>query len=153
VTTSVWDTPDLRSAGDYIKFEKIGDTISGTVTAIRVQRWDDGSVSPQLFLTTDDGEEKTLTAGQVRLKVALAEKRPEAGDHVTITLTDLEQRGGGKTLKHFDVQVVPGGGKAPATPLSAATGTPVAAAPVDAQAAAAALANLTPEQRAAIGLA
>lgn len=147
---SIWDEPDLQAAGDYVRFEHPGDSISGTVNAVRVQRWQDGSVSPQLLLTTDDGEERTVTAGQVRLKAALADERPEAGDHITIRLEKIEPRGGGKTLKHWDVKVTRGYG---AAPTEAATPTAAAAPPaVDAQAAAAALAALTPEQRKALGL-
>lgn len=140
---SIWDDPDLQAGGDFISFENIGDGVSGTINAIRTHRFDDGKVVPQILLTTDDGEEKTLTAGQVRLKAELAEKRPEAGDHLTVRLSEIEKRSGGKTLKHFTVEVNRGG--APAT----------AAAParqIDTAAAAAALANLTPEQKAALGI-
>jgi hypothetical protein len=54
-----------------------------------------------------------LTAGQVRLKAALAEQRPEAGDHLTVTLKQVEKRSGGKTLKHFDVEIKRGSGDKP----------------------------------------
>lgn len=108
---SIWDDPELSTGGDYIKFDNIGDTVTGTVVAIRVHRWDDGKVSPQVLLDVA-GEEKTITAGQVRLKAALAEQRPEPGDLLTVTLCDVEKRQGGKTLKHFDVSVVRGGGAA-----------------------------------------
>lgn len=110
---SIWDDPDMRVGGDYIKFDQVGDTVTGTILASRIHRWDDGTASPQLLLDVD-GEEKSLTAGQVRLKAALAEKRPENGDTITVTLTDIEKRSGGKTLKHFDVQVTRAGGTPPA---------------------------------------
>src|SRR5690349_14505679 len=97
---SIWDDPELRAGGDFVKFENPGDSIAGVINAVRAHRFDDGKVAPQILLTTDDGEEKTITAGQVRLKIALAEQRPEAGDHLTITLTNVEKRAGGKTLKH-----------------------------------------------------
>lgn len=100
----VWADPDFAIGGDYIKFDNPGDTVTGKVIAVRKHVWDDGSVSPQILLDVD-GEEKTLTAGQVRLKAELAAKRPQPGQHVTITLTEIEKRSGGKTLKHFDVQV------------------------------------------------
>lgn len=155
-SSSVWDDPNLRSGGDFAKFETPGDSIAGTVTAIRAHHWDDGSVCPQIFLATDDGEEKTVTAGQIRLKNLLAEQRPEAGDHITITLTDIEKRAGGKTLKHFSLDVTRGDGTpaAPAAPdvAPAAPDVAPAAAGVDPAAVAAALANMTPEQRAALGL-
>lgn len=149
--TSVWDDPDLRVGGEFVKFENVGDTVSGTVNAVRAHRFDDGSVAPQVLLTTDAGEERTVTAGQVRLKAELAAQRPEPGDHITITHTEVEKRSGGKTLKHFSVQVNRGGA-APAAAPAAATPAPQPAAGVDPAAAAAALANLSPEQRKALGL-
>lgn len=158
---SIWDDPDLRVGGEFMKFDNVGDTISGTVSAVRAHRFDDGSVAPQVLLVTDDGEERTVTAGQVRLKAALAEQRPESGDHVTITFTEVEKRAGGKTLKHFDVKVNRGGAPAP-PPVQQATPAvaPPAAAPAqeqpapaaDNQALLAALGNLTAEQKAALGL-
>lgn len=162
MTASVWDDPDLRVGGEFVKFDAPGDTVSGTVNAVRAHRFDDGSVAPQVLLTTDEGEERTVTAGQIRLKTELALQRPEPGDHVTITFTDIEKRSGGKTLKHFAVQVTRGGRPAAATTAQAAPAAVPAAAPVaapapaaaaiDPAAAAAALANLTPEQRAQLGL-
>lgn len=150
--TSIWDDPDLRVGGEFFKFDNVGDSIAGTINAVRAHRFDDGSVAPQVMLTTDDGEEKTVTAGQVRLKAALAEQRPEAGDHITITFTENEKRAGGKTLKHFDVNVARGGGSATPAPAAAPAAQPANEQPVDQAALTAALGNLTPEQRAALGL-
>ena len=101
---SIWDSPGMSVGGDYIKFEQVGDSITGKVVEVTVKRWDDGSICPQLLIDTPDGV-KTVTAGQVRLKAALAEQRPEQGDTITIRLSDIERRSGGKTLKHFDVNV------------------------------------------------
>jgi hypothetical protein len=42
----------------------------------------------------------------------LAERRPEVGDTLTITHTEVEKRAGGKTLKLWDVDIVRGGGGA-----------------------------------------
>jgi len=139
--TSIWDTPELAQSDDYIKFDNIGDTVTGRIIDSRIHRWDDGKVSPQLLLDVG-GEEKNLTAGQVRLKAALAEQRPEPGDTITVTLTDIERRSGGKTLKHFDVKVVRGNGAVTAPAAPAAT-TPAAATPE-------AGAALTDEQKAAL---
>lgn len=108
---SLWDDPDVKINNDFLKFDNVGDRASGTIIAIHKHRFDDGSVAPQLLLDTPDGE-KTLTVGQIRLKLALVEQRPEPGDHVTITLSQIEKRGGGKTLKHFDVVVKRGTGVA-----------------------------------------
>ena len=126
--TSIWDDPTINTTGNYFKFEQPGDTITGRIVAIDARRWDDGTVSPQLHLDVD-GDDITVTAGQVRLKAALAEQRPEPGDSITITMTDLERRAGGKTLKHFNVDVVKAGG----TPAKAKGKTPAPAAPVVAE--------------------
>ena len=102
--SSVWDTQAFASENKYVTFSKVGDKVEGTVTAVGVQTWDNGDVSPRITLATAAGEQ-TVTAGQIRLKIALAEKRPEIGDSLSITLTQIESRSMGKTLKHFDVQV------------------------------------------------
>src|SRR5699024_6231261 len=145
---SVWDDPELRVGGDFVKFENVGDSIAGTVTAVRAHKFDDGKVVPQVLLVTDDGEERTMTAGQVRLKAALAEQRPEVGDHLSVSLIDVEKRAGGKTLKTCNVHVDRDGGQQP-TPQPAAVAAPNPAAAPDV---AAALANLTAEQKAALGI-
>lgn len=149
MSTSIWDDPEIKAGGDFVKFEEIGDSVSGSVTAIRAHRFDDGKVVPQVLLVTDDGEERTMTAGQVQLKSKLAEQRPEAGDHLKVTLSNIEKRAGGKTLKHFDVVVTRGGTPAPQE-TAAVAGAPATG--PDPATLAAAMANLTPEQRAALGL-
>jgi hypothetical protein len=113
---SIWDDPELKINSDYIKFENPGDNATGTIVAIRAHKFDDGNVVPQIILNTADGE-KTVTAGQMQLKALLAEKRPNVGDTITLTFTEIEKRSGGKTLKKFDVQV----GAAAATAAPAAT--------------------------------
>lgn len=148
-TTNIWDDPELKSGGDFVTFDKVGDKVSGTINAVRSHRFDDGKVVPQILLTTDDGEEKTLTGGAIRLKLALVEQRPEPGDHLTVELTQEEKRSGGKTLRHWNVQVKRGNGQpAQADPATTAAPTPVS----DQAALQAAMANLTPEQKAALGL-
>lgn len=135
---SIWDDPELKVNDDYVKFENVGDAASGLIISIRAHRFDDGKVVPQILIRDDaDGEERTITAGQVRLKAELAEKRPEAGDHIRIALSSIEKRQGGKTLKHFDVAVTRGS----STPAAA---TPAATA--EAPAAAGVPTTLTPEQ-------
>jgi hypothetical protein len=143
-----WTDPEMFESGDYVKFELVGDKVEGTIAAIKRHQFDDGKVVPSLELETPDGP-KTLTAGQIRLKNALAEKRPGVGDYISITLTEIEKRAGGKTLKHFEVIVGPKPAAAPAAPASAAP----AAAPAPAPAPAAAAfdpSTLTAEQLAAL---
>jgi hypothetical protein len=102
--TDFWDDAELRTGGDFVKFDQPGDTVTGEITGIRKHQFEDGKVVPQIFLNID-GEERTLTAGQVRLKALLGEKRPNVGDTITVTLTDVEKRAGGKTLKIFTLDV------------------------------------------------
>ncbi len=115
---SVWDSVSVDT-GDYVSFTNVGDSVTGVILAIGTKTWDDGKVDPQLTIKTADGE-KTLTAGQVRLKAALIEKRPEVGDTIWIKLREIEKRAGGKTMKHFDVAVQPKGGPKPASVQAAA---------------------------------
>ncbi|WP_269939050.1 hypothetical protein [Arthrobacter sp. HY1533] len=105
---SVWDDPSMKVGGNYVTFDNPGDFVSGTISLIRPHVFNDGSVAAQLFITTDNGEEVTVTAGQIKLKIELVRLRPEAGDHIMIRYAQKEQRAGGKTLKHFEVQVTPG---------------------------------------------
>lgn len=114
--SSIWDDPEIKSGGEFVKFDTVGDEASGVITALRTHTFDDGKVVPQILIDTDDGEERTITAGQVRLKAALVEQRPEVGDHIKVTFTQNEKRAGGKTLKHFDVVVTKGKGGGDAEP-------------------------------------
>jgi len=102
--SSVWDTNTFAAESKYVAFTTVGDKVEGTVTAVGVQTWNNGDISPRITLATATGEQ-TVTAGQIKLKILLAEKRPEIGDTLSITLTQIESRSMGKTLKHFDVQV------------------------------------------------
>jgi hypothetical protein len=105
---SIWDDPEVKPSNNFVSFENAGDKVSGTITAIGKRRFDDGSVAPELRITTDAGDEVTLTAGQIRLKMALADQRPEVGDHLAVVFERAEKRAGGKTLKHFAVSVTRG---------------------------------------------
>jgi len=133
-----WDDKEMFDSGEFVKFEHPGDTITGTITAIRKHMFDDGKVVPQISITTPDGVDRIITAGQIRLKAELAEKRPGVGDLLTITYTQEEKRQGGKTLKHFRVDVGP------------VTATPAAPAAPPAPAAGIDVGALTPEQKAAL---
>lgn len=148
-TSSIWDQPAMQVADNFVTFTAPGDTVTGKVQAVLAHTFADGSVAPQLVLDVG-GETKTVTCGAIRLKATMAEKRPDVGDTVTITLEREEPRGGGKTLRHWVVDVVRAGGTAPAAAPQAA---PAASAPAgQTPEQAAALANLTPEQKAALGL-
>lgn len=102
---SVWDDPTIKPTNDYIKFENPGDSVSGEILAVGIHQFEDGKRAAKLVIRKDNGDEVTLTAGQVQLAAKLADVRPETGDHVSITYVRSEKRAGGKTLKHFEVDV------------------------------------------------
>jgi hypothetical protein len=142
--TSVWDDPELRAGGEFVKLENKGDRISGVINAIRSHRFEDGSVVPQVLFTDDTtGEERTWTAGQIQAKRKLAELRPEAGDWFAAELVDVEKRAGGKTLKHINVEVNRGG-----APRQAAAAPPRPAPTAQTGDLAAVLAALSPDEKA-----
>ena len=108
---SIWDDPSLATSSDFVRFENVGDEVVGDVLNVGLHTWPDGKVSAQLTIRTDDGNDVTMTAGQVRLAAALREEKPEAGDRIKVKFTEVEKRPGGKTMKHFDVQVAKGAAK------------------------------------------
>lgn len=110
-----------RGDGDFpepFKFENPGDTIAGTITRMRVATID-GKRIPEFYIQPDDGDERSVLAGQVRLQIKLAELRPASGDRIAIVFTGTEAGSKpGRTLKNFDVQHKRG--TATAAPSSAA---------------------------------
>lgn len=120
---SIWDDKDISSTGDYVRFETVGDGVEGTIVNLERHTFTDDEtgekrVSPKLTIACTDGTEKILTAGQVRLRLKLVELRPDVGDYLKVTMTELEKRGK-KTLKHFDVTHRPGNGTVPSAPAKA----------------------------------
>ncbi len=101
---SYWDEPGIAVVSDYVKFDNVGDTVTGVIVDLGIQTWQDGSKSPKLTLRTTDGD-KVLTASQVQLKTKMAELRPEIGDTIKVTLDGIEKLNGGKTMKKFTVNV------------------------------------------------
>jgi hypothetical protein len=104
-----FDYDNYLDSGDFVKFTNVGDQIVGVIKEIREGKDFNGSPCPELILETEDGEEKTLTAGQVRLKALLAEKRPQVGDKVRITYSGVGAASPGKAPpKEFTVEVKAG---------------------------------------------
>lgn len=98
------------TGGDFVKFENIGDNVVGIIKDIREGRDFNGNPCPLLVLeVSDDGDEKTLTAGQVLLKAALAEMSPQVGDRIRITYSGVSEAKPGKApAKEFTVDVKAG---------------------------------------------
>lgn len=115
MSADIWD--EFQTTGDWITFDNVGDKVVGTVKAVRRGKDFNGNPCPELIIDVDGEGEKTLTAGQVMLKSALAEKRPAAGDRIAITYSGVGDAKPGKApAKLFDVAVKTGNdtGGAPA---------------------------------------
>lgn len=97
---------------DWFKFEDIGDSIGGNIISLEEGSDYNGNTVPQLVIETDSGPRK-VTAGQVMLQAALAEKEPEEGDHITITYSgNGEGKPGRAPAKLFKVEVTRAGAEA-----------------------------------------
>lgn len=109
----VFDWETFTTNGDFISFKEVGDSVVGVIKAIRAGKDFNGNPCPELILDVD-GDEKTVTAGQVLLKAALAEKAPNVGDRIRIVYSGIgEARPGKAPAKQFTVDVKVGG-KVPA---------------------------------------
>ena len=123
--THEWD--DLpRPASNYQKFENVGDNLVGTITRIGKGTDMNGNPVPELDVTTADGDETTVSAGQAMLKRLLLDALPKVGDRIAITFTGTEQQGRG-TMKVFEVAVKAGDGAATDEPALASAARPSAA--------------------------
>jgi len=101
-----WNQFD-RPAGDFPdrwKPENEGDEIAGVVKSVRIATMPDGNRYPSLTINVS-GVEREVLASQTQLLRLLAEKKPQPGDLVHIKFTRVEKLAGGKTMKHFVVDV------------------------------------------------
>lgn len=102
---SIWDDPALAAPPEpqFVRLDTPGDGFAGTVVNVTKQKFDDGSIAPQLtFFDDADGEQKNWTAGQIDAKRKLAELRPETGDHINVRFTGTTGK-----FKHIDIRVTP----------------------------------------------
>lgn len=115
-----WDQSDAKpTAAAYMKFDAIGDSVSGVITKLDIRTFNAGSPDERKAVEITFADAPTVTAGQVKLQQALYELRPEPGDHLTITLADIERRAG-KTLKHWSVSITRADGSTDEVAQSAA---------------------------------
>lgn len=98
-----WDDPDIKNTTSWVKFEDVGDTVSGTIAKLGKKTWQDGSVAIEITFVEPDVP--VLTASQVLLKTTLGELQPGPGDKLSVSLAAIEKLNGGKTLKRFVVEV------------------------------------------------
>lgn len=107
------DIYDQIPAGEYVKWDTVGQTVTGDVIEVSLGQSLQGDKVPQYRIRLDDGTECTVTASQGQLKALCLKEKPHAGDRVKIVHTGVEKREGGKLLKLFTLDVKVGGAKAP----------------------------------------
>lgn len=101
--------PKAPTSGAFVSFKEVGDTSDwGVVTDINGNGTTfNGDPCPQVVLDVK-GAVKTVTCGQAQLwskTVAAVEAGTLAvGKAAKFTLTNIERRNGGKTLKHFEIE-------------------------------------------------
>lgn len=102
-----WDNFKRPESGDFPERwrpETAGDTITGKITSMRVATMPDGNTYPSIALDVN-GVQREVLASQSMLLQRLASLQPKIGDTITIAFTQIEKLAGGKTLKHFTVEV------------------------------------------------
>jgi hypothetical protein len=104
---SFWDDPDL-ALGNFAKFEHKGDKVRGQITHIGKQSFttkdkegEHTKIVPQLTIMEEGAEEVIVTAGQIRLRIALLEVRPMVGQGIDITMTNEPRPGEAKEFEVF----------------------------------------------------
>jgi len=102
-----WNEFD-KPLGEFNRWkpENEGDAIAGVLKSMRIATMPDGKRYPSLTIVAA-GVDTDVLASQVILLRQLAEKKPQPGDTIKITYTRLEKLAGGKTMKHFTVEVKP----------------------------------------------
>lgn len=109
-TSSLWDDPEVVKAAvgsTFVKFEKPGDGVVGTIARLSRHTWEDGSVAVKIEFV--EGDVPTLTASQFRLVQALFELRPVVGERLDVSYLGGMKRAG-KTPKFFRVSVTDASG-------------------------------------------
>lgn len=104
-----FDYNNYTQNGDWVTFNDVGDGVIGTVQSIHEGADFKGNPCPELVIVDDNGDEKILTAGQVMLKAALAEKSPQVGDKIRIVYSGIGEAKPGKApAKLFTIDVKEG---------------------------------------------
>lgn len=104
--------PKPPASGAFVKFNDKGDSVTGHVLEIRGDGTTmNGDPCPLIVLDVD-GETVKVTCSQAQLwsktvDLVTAGELTE-GKKVRITLSDIERRPNGRTLKHFTIDVKDG---------------------------------------------
>lgn len=102
--SSIWDDPDMEPNDAYVRFENVGDEVTGTILSITKRTFEDGKKAAQFLLDTGRGQ-KTLTASQSHLQRLMWHHKPDLGDTITVRFDSVEKMTGGRTRKLFTVRV------------------------------------------------
>lgn len=97
-------------AGNFVKFENVGDKVVGIIKHIRDGKDFNGNPCPELILEVNDqGDEQTVTVSQVRLLSLFRQQAPQEGDKIRIEYTAVGPASPGKApAKEFTLEVKPG---------------------------------------------
>jgi hypothetical protein len=92
------------AGGAFVKFDEIGDSVTGHVVAIRTHTFDPkkGEV-PLIDLEKDDGENVTLSVDKVDLAMQIPALNPQVGDKLRVKYVANEKTPNG-TKKCFEIQ-------------------------------------------------
>ena len=97
------------TGGDFQQWNDAGDQIVGIIKNLREGQDYNGNPVPEVILeVNENGDEKTVTVSQARLKVLFAEKMPKEGDKIRVVYTGTSAGRGGRTIKDFTLDVQPG---------------------------------------------
>ena len=103
MTSIDWDSMD---SSPYVKWDTIGDTISGTITDISVGQDFNGNPCPVLGITTTEGEGRILSCGQANLKQQMIALKPNVMQTITVTFSSEEKATKGMR-KVFTIELGP----------------------------------------------
>ena len=107
--------PDLQSGGDWVKWNAVGDSVTGVITGFRkgpARPKDNGSVVTNgvYEITKEDESVVNIEIGQVFLKGLFKDEQVTIGDKVRITYSaDEKIAGKGSSMKKFTLEVRKGG--------------------------------------------
>lgn len=100
----------VMPASSYMKWEQVGQIVSGVLTNVRTGRnYDNTADIPELDIRQADGSEITVACGQINLLSQVLTLRPPVGAQISIAFTGFNGQS-----KSFSVEVAPGMAAAPA---------------------------------------
>lgn len=98
-------SPFKGGTGEFVKFEQVGDMVTGSIVGIRAHTFDaDKGPVPLIDIEPrGGGDPVTLSVDKVDLRFKLAEIDPQIGDDLRVKFTGTQKVANG-TKKVFEVQ-------------------------------------------------